>query len=106
MRGIINDLLKDDVLEFNEFLLLRPYDHSTIVYDNLDRVTSAEYWVDAGETVLLESFTITYSVDGHPIVDGGELKNHILDIYSGKFVINDSVNKKLLQDNNGIKRTS
>lgn len=72
------------------FSLHRPYDHVNVVYDSLDRVTSAIYFKDAAETIIIQSFTITYSVDGWPIENGTEYKNHHFDIYLGRFVSNGS----------------
>ncbi len=72
------------------FSLYRPYDHVAVVYDALDRVTSAIYYKDVGETIILQSFTITYSADGWPIENGTEYKNHQFDIYRGRFVLGSS----------------
>ena len=73
-------------LNTSGFSLHRPYDHVDIVYDASDRVTSAIYYKDEAETLTLQSFTITYSVDGWPVESGTEYKNNHFDIYLGRFV--------------------
>lgn len=98
MGGHVNQILKDG----DEFSMLPPYDHVVEVYDNLDRITTASYYGDVAETILLKQFVITYSADGHPIVDGVEYKNHILDLYSGRLVLNTISTASILQDNSGI----
>lgn len=84
MGGHVNVI--QDVSETTGFTLDRPYDHVNVTYDGLDRVTTAVYFLDAGETTILEQFTITYSADGHPIENGTEMKNHVFDIYRGRFI--------------------
>lgn len=85
MGGNFNDL--GGVSSTTGFSLYRPYDHVTVTYDALDRVTSAIYFKDVAETITLQSFTITYSPDGWPIENGTEYKNHQFDIYRGRFVL-------------------
>lgn len=102
MGGHLNELFIEGSGGGEEFPILPPYDHVVDVYDSLDRITSAIYYDDVAETTIMQQFTITYSADGHPIVDGVEYKNHILDVYSGKLVINTSSTAALLQDNSGV----
>lgn len=90
MGGNVNIL--QDVVDSTGFALDRPYDHFNVTYDALDRVSFVEYWLDAGETNLLEDFSITYTVDGHPFESGSEWKNHVFDLYRGRFVLNTSAN--------------
>ena len=79
--------LLQGVTETSSFSLDPSYDHVNVVYDGLNRVSSAAYFRDAGETQPLESFAITYSASGDPIYNGTEWKNHIFDIYRGRFVV-------------------
>ncbi len=90
MGGNVNIL--QDVVDSTGFALDRPYDHFNVTYDGLDRVSYVAYWLDVGETNLLEDFTITYTVDGHPIESGSEWKNHVFDLYRGRFVLDTSSN--------------
>jgi hypothetical protein len=88
MGGNINAL--QYVVETTGYTLDRPYDHVNVTYDSSDRVTNADYWQDAGETMLKENFTITYSGAGYPIENGTELINHVFDIYRGRFIVDTS----------------
>ena len=83
MGGNLNEL--GGVVSTTGFSLFRPYDHIDVVYDGLDRVTSAIYYKDAVGTIVLQNFAITYSADGWPIENGTEYKNHQFDIYQGRF---------------------
>lgn len=84
MGGNLNEL--GGLSHTTGFSLFRPYDHVVVVYDGLDRVTSAIYYKSTDNSIILRNFVISYSMDGgHPIENGTEYKNHTFDIYQGRF---------------------
>lgn len=88
MGGNLNQL--GSISHTSGFTLLRPYDHVAVTYDGLDRVTSAIYYKSSDNSVVLYAFTITYSASGWPVENTVEYKNHVFDLYQGRFVPTDA----------------
>lgn len=64
---------------------LRDYEGLIVTTDGSDRPLTANYYVDSGNTVLITSFSMTYSANGDPIYLGETLVDHVFNISKGIF---------------------